>query len=100
MTRLAKTLLAVAAAALLALPAGAQAKHGADDPAGHVRQAAHQTAASTSSAAAHKSRHRHRGRHGRRNARRADDSAVRGGGADDATTERRGRGTDDGPNHT
>jgi hypothetical protein len=91
MNRLSKTLLTATAAAALALPAGAQAKHGADDPAGHVRHAAHQTA-STGTAAAHQTRHRHRGRHhhGRHHTRRADDGSVRG----------RGRGTDDGPNHT
>jgi hypothetical protein len=84
--RLAKTLLSAAVAAL-ALPAGAQAKHGADDPVGHVRHASHQTPSSSSSAT---HRHRHRGRHGRHHTRRADDSAG----------HRRGRGTDDGPNHT
>jgi hypothetical protein len=71
--------LAVAAAGMT--PGIAAAKHGADDPAGHVRHS-----------------------------RGADDSparttvrttARRGRGADDAAGHtRRGRGTDDGPNHT
>jgi hypothetical protein len=84
--RLTKTILAATMIAAVALPAGAQARQGADDPAGHVRHAAHQTATS-----AHKSRERHRHHH-----RRADDSSrVRG--ADD-NGARRG-GADDGPNH-
>ena len=110
--RLSQTVLAAAAVAALAVPVGAQARQGADDPAGHVRHAVHQTAAAPvaatpavpaakSTASTSRSRNRHRGRHGRRHARRADDSAQRRGrGADDATAERRGRGTDDGPNHT
>jgi hypothetical protein len=36
-SRFAKTLLTITAAALVALPAVAQARQGADDPAGHVR---------------------------------------------------------------
>jgi hypothetical protein len=98
--RLSKILLAVTAVAALMVPAGAQAKHGADDPAGHVRHAAHSTTtASKSTSSSSRARHRHR--HGRRHARRADDrTQVRGRGADDATGERRGRGTDDGPNHS
>ena len=83
--RIAKTLLAAATIAAVALPAGAQAKHGADDPAGHVRHAAHQTA--------HQSRHHHRHHHrraddGRRHARGADDNGVRRGGADDGPNHR------------
>jgi Ni/Co efflux regulator RcnB len=84
--RLTKTLLAAATIAAVALPAGAQARQGADDPAGHVRHAAHQTATSP-----HQSRHRHRHHH-----RRADDNS-RARGADD-NGARRG-GADDGPNH-
>jgi hypothetical protein len=114
-TRLSKTVLAAAAIAAFAVPVGAQAKQGADDPAGHVRHAPHQTAAAPaaspaakkSTASTSRSRSRHRGQHGnhghrygRHHTRRADDrTQVRGRGADDATTERRGRGTDDGPNH-
>jgi hypothetical protein len=99
--RLSKILLAAAAIPALAVPAGAQARHGADDPAGHVRHAEHSTTASQSTSTQSRSRHRHRGRHGRHHARRADDRAqVRGRGSDDATAERRGRGTDDGPNHS
>jgi hypothetical protein len=101
--RLTKIFLAVVAVAALAVPAGAQARHGADDPAGHVRHAAHSTSAaakSTPSQSRHRHRHRHR-HHGRHDARRADGrSQSRGRGADDATGERRGRGTDDGPNHS
>jgi hypothetical protein len=91
-SRLAKTLLTAATVAAVALPAGAQARQGADDPAGHVRHAAHQTAATPASA------HKHRHRHGRRHARRADDSAA-ARRTDDRGGQRRG-GADDGPNHT
>ena len=85
--RLAKTLLATASIAALAAPMAAQAKQGADDPAGHVRHAVHQTTASK--AGAHQQRERER--HGRRHARRADDRVA---------GHRQGRGTDDGPNHS
>jgi hypothetical protein len=100
--RLTKILLAAAAIAAFAAPVGAQARQGADDPAGHVRHASHSTTtASKSTSSQSRTRHRHRGRHGRHGARRADDrTQVRGRGSDDATTERRGRGTDDGPNHS
>jgi hypothetical protein len=98
--RIAKTLLATAAVAALALPAGAQAKNGADDPAGHVRHAAHQT---TTAGAQSQSRTRHRHRHGRRHVRRADDNSIaaqrRSRGADDALGHVRG-GADDGLNHS
>jgi hypothetical protein len=91
--RLAKTLLAAATIAAVALPAGAQARQGNDDPAGHVRHAAHQTATSP-----HHSRHRHRHHHGNRGVRRhgADDNS-RARGADDNGVRRGG--ADDGPNH-
>ena len=100
-SRIVKTLLTAATVAAVAVPAGAQARQGADDPAGHVRHAVHQTAAKPS--AAHHARHRH----GRRHARRADDSAAarraddNGGArrADDNGGARRG-GADDGPNHS
>jgi hypothetical protein len=36
-----KTLLSLSAIAVLAMPGVAQARHGADDPAGHVRHARH-----------------------------------------------------------
>ena len=83
--RITKTLLAAAMITAVAVPAGAQAKQGADDPAGHVRHAAHQTA--------HQSRHHHRHHHrraddGRRHARGADDNGVRRGGADDGPNHR------------
>jgi hypothetical protein len=87
--RLAKTVLATATVMAIALPAGAQAKNGADDPAGHVRHAAHQTATPGRA-------HHHRHRHGRRNVRRADDSAAARRADDNGA--RRG-GADDGPNH-
>ena len=87
--RLAKTLLATAAIAALAVPVGAQARQGADDPAGHVRHAAHHTTTMSATASKHRTqtrdRHRHGGRHNR-----SDDSL---------SGHRRGRGTDDGPNH-
>ena len=67
--RLAKTLLAALTIAAVAAPAGAQAKHGADDPVGHVRHAVHHTATSKAKATSH---HRH----------------VRHGGADDGPNHR------------
>jgi Ni/Co efflux regulator RcnB len=97
--RLAKTLLATAAIAAFAAPMGAQARQGADDPAGHVRQESRQVVAapattkkasddSTTSRSRTEIRHRHR--HGRRGAvRRAEDNS----------TVRHARGADDGPNH-
>jgi|SoiMethySBSTD1v2_1073268.scaffolds.fasta_scaffold988964_2 Ni/Co efflux regulator RcnB len=94
--RLAKTLLATAAVAAFAAPVAAQAKHGADDPAGHVRHAVHQTTASKAST--HQQRERER--HGRRHARRADDRRHGRGTDDRLAGQRQGRGTDDGPNHT
>jgi hypothetical protein len=60
--RLAKTLLAATTIIALAVPAGAQARHGADDPAGHVRHAAHVHKAK--SKAKHHSHARHHARHG------------------------------------
>jgi hypothetical protein len=53
-SRTAKTLLAIAATAVLALPALAQARQGADDPIGHVRH----------SAAEVHHHHAHQARHG------------------------------------
>jgi hypothetical protein len=83
-----KILLTATAIAALAVPGAAQARQGADDPAGHVRHSAgdvrgaHHTTAGTKT--------RTRARHHRR-----------GGGADDVAGHvRRGRGNDDGPNHT
>jgi hypothetical protein len=103
--RTTRIILAGAAAAALALPAGAQASQGADDPPGHVRHGSHQTA-QTSAAHNHRHRGRHRGRHSSRNrvddsrnrVRGVDDNSARGGGADDNTA--RHGGADDGPNHT
>jgi hypothetical protein len=69
--RLAKTLLAATTILAVAVPAGAQAKHGADDPVGHVRHAVHHT-----TKAKHKAKHH---RHAHHHAR---------------------HGADDGPNHT
>ena len=71
-SRIAKTLLAALTVPALAVPAGAQARHGDDDPAGHVRHAVHHTTKAKAKATHH--RHaRHHARHG---------------------------GADDGPNHT
>jgi hypothetical protein len=110
--RLSRTVLAAAAVAALAVPVGAQARQGADDPAGHVRHAPHVTAAPAAATPASRAakrtattpsrtRHRHRGRHGHHHGRHAEDNGQRRGrGADDASAERRGRGTDDGPNHS
>jgi Ni/Co efflux regulator RcnB len=63
-----KTLLSLTAIAVLAVPGVAQARHGADDPAGHVRHASHAT---------HHARHHHH--HARHHAR---------GGADDGANHR------------
>jgi Ni/Co efflux regulator RcnB len=71
-----KTVLALTAITAVALPAGAQAKHGADDPAGHVRHARHH----------HRHHHHHAVRHHARH------------GADDGARHAR-HGADDGPNH-
>jgi hypothetical protein len=68
-----KVVVSIAAAAALAVPAGAMAKHGADDPPGHVRHGDH------AAGAKHNAKHSSRTR-----------SVDRG----------RGRGSDDGPNHT
>jgi hypothetical protein len=68
-----KVLLSIAAAAALAVPAGASARHGADDPPGHVRHGSHVTG----------------GKHSVKHSSRTRDD-DRG----------RGRGSDDGPNHT
>ena len=98
--RLARTLLATAAIAAFAAPMGAQARQGADDPAGHVRQESRQVVAApatakkasddnTTSRSRTPSRHRHR--HGRRGTvRRAEDNSrsVRARGADDAPNHR------------
>ncbi len=80
---------AVAIGALAGLPAGASAKHGADDPVGHVRhsQGADDNVSKTTAKRRAHRRARHHRRHGR--------------GADDAVGHiRHGRGLDDGPNHT
>jgi hypothetical protein len=60
--RTTKALLSLSLVAVFALPGVAQARHGADDPVGHVRHASH---------ARHHSHHhaRHHARHG------ADDGA-------------------------
>jgi hypothetical protein len=64
-----KVLISIAAVAALAVPAGATAKQGADDPPGHVRHGSHAAGQVKHSS----TRDDHRGR---------------------------GRGADDGPNHT
>lgn len=77
----------LAVAAVGVTPGVAAAKHGADDPAGHVR---HSRGADDSSASRTTQRSRTRTR-----------TRGRGRGADDAAGHRRrGRGADDGPNHT
>ena len=93
MSKLARiSLLSAAIAATLAIPA-AQARQGADDPAGHVRQCRGCDDASRTTADT-------------RRGRGADDSTAdsrRGRGADDPAGDDRGRGghgADDGPNHT
>jgi hypothetical protein len=60
-SRYTKSVLSLAAAAALALPAVAQARHGSDDPANHVRREHHRLV--------HHVRHgAHDGRHDRRGA--------------------------------
>jgi hypothetical protein len=49
-----KALLSLSVIAVFALPGAAQARHGADDPAGHVRHASH---------ARHHAHHHHHARH-------------------------------------
>jgi hypothetical protein len=73
--RIPKAILALTAVTALALPAGAQARNGADDPAGHVRHSSHRTHHSSSHAKRHHARHHTRARHHARH------------------------GADDGPNH-
>jgi Ni/Co efflux regulator RcnB len=78
-----KTLLSLTAIAVLAVPGVAQARHGADDSAGHVRHAAHHVRH-------HHARHHHaRHHHARHHARGADDAAGHArGGADDGANHR------------
>jgi hypothetical protein len=83
-----KILLTATAIAALAVPGAAQARQGADDPAGHVRHSADDVRGAHHSSSATKTRSRVR--HHRR-----------GRGADDVAGHvRHGRGNDDGPNHT
>jgi hypothetical protein len=77
-----KTLLTITAVAALAVPGVAQARHGADDPVGHVRHSGGDDVRS-SSASTHKTRaHTRSGRHGAHH-----------------TSSHRRHGADDGPNH-
>jgi hypothetical protein len=73
-----KALLSLAAAAALAVPAVAQASHGSDDPANHVR------------------REHHRAAH--HIVRVNDDRGVHHSGSDDHGIHHSG--SDDGPNHS
>jgi hypothetical protein len=83
-----KIVLTASAIAALAAPGLAQARQGADDPAGHVRHSAddvrgaHHASSSAKARARARARHHHR-RHG----------------ADDGPNHVR-HGADDGPNHT
>jgi Ni/Co efflux regulator RcnB len=82
-----KIVLTATAIAALAAPGMAQARQGADDPAGHVR---HSGADDVRGA-----KHAKKSSKARSRARQ-----HRGRGADDAPGHvRHGRGTDDGPNH-
>jgi Ni/Co efflux regulator RcnB len=72
-SRITKTVLALTAVSALALPAGAQARHGADDPAGHVRHSANE-----------------RHHHGRHHSRHHSHTTAR---------HHARHGADDGPNH-
>jgi Ni/Co efflux regulator RcnB len=67
--RICKTILALTAVTAFAVPAGAQAKNGADDAAGHVRHSSHSSTQArhhsrSSSRARHHSHARHHARHG------------------------------------
>jgi hypothetical protein len=64
--RIPKAILALTTVTALALPAGAQARNGADDPAGHVRHSSHRTVQSSKAKQRHHLRHtgRHHARHG------------------------------------
>ena len=90
-SRLSTLLIAVlAVAAFGGLSAAANAKQGADDPAGHVRQSRGADDTTRTSAQRRAARHRHRSghRHHHGATHRADDRGGRRGGRDD------------GPNHT
>jgi hypothetical protein len=64
-SRIPKTILALTTVTALALPAGAQARHGADDGPGHVRHSSHRTHHSSSKAKRRSSVVvRHHARHG------------------------------------
>jgi hypothetical protein len=65
-TRTTKALLSLGVVAALALPGVAQAKHGADDPAGHARHTSHARHVH------HHARHHHARHHARHG---ADDGA-------------------------
>jgi hypothetical protein len=54
-SRITKALLSLSLIGVFAVPGVAQARHGADDPAGHVRHASH---------ARHHHHHAHHARHG------------------------------------
>jgi len=62
--RLAKTVLTTMTIAAVAVPGVAQAKHGADDPVGHVRHAVHHTAKAKAKAKHHRHHRHHHARHG------------------------------------
>jgi hypothetical protein len=90
MSTRAARLIAASAVASLALTGSAQARHGADDPAGHVRHSGGADDAQPHAKRAKKHRrHRHfEARHARRG---VDDRAAdqrRGGGADDPAGHR------------
>jgi hypothetical protein len=71
--RTAKTLLSLTTIIAFALPGVAQARHGADDPAGHVRHSSHA---------------RHHGTHHKRHAHHHATATARHGGADDGPNHR------------
>ena len=96
-TRFAKTFAAAATIAALAIPAAAQASHGADDPVGHEHQGQVVFTTPAAKQKVHKHKHKHHRRHRhargaddnlRNRARGADDNAPRGGGADDPVGHR------------
>ena len=75
-----KILLTTAGIAALAVPGVAQARHGADDPVGHVRHSGGDDVRSSAKKSTHKTRTRTRGR-------------------DDRGAGHRRHGADDGPSH-
>lgn len=88
------TILSLIAVLAVAVPVTAQARHGADDPVGHVRHVGHGRAGDDRSAQKSPSATK-------ATAAKATKADGRGRGADDAPGDNRGgHSADDGPNHS